>query len=105
MTSRWSVLLALVAVAGIALAGAATVDPTPSVPPGPTVVAGAVAQPEAGTADPYLETTPFSTEAPEPMVGCQVYAYTCKFEGGPCGPVPNTCHCAFDPGTGWLCAR
>ncbi|HUD72707.1 MAG TPA: hypothetical protein VMQ62_12165 [Dongiaceae bacterium] len=105
MTSRWSVLLVLVAVAGIALAGASPVNPSqPTLPASPAVSSPAAVLPEASTVDPWLEGSAFDTHAPEPMVGCQMYAWQCVEDGGSCGP-QHQCFCLFHPGTGWICAR
>lgn len=103
MTSRWAVLFALLAVVGLAMAGAATIDPSLSPVAGAAAVVAAPA-PDTTPGDPYLQDSPFTTEAPAPMVSCSIYAYQCKSQGGPCGP-GGLCHCSFNPGSGWVCAR
>jgi len=101
MKTRWALLSACLVLAGLGLAGAVTHDPVPVVPAANVdVVSNA-----APAADAYAATpTAVSTIAPPERKSCQVFASDCVFDGGPCGPVPNTCHCQFRP-TGWICAR
>ena len=103
MRSRWTSMAALVLVAGLALAMAAPADPSQPAATGQAFLDTAPQAPDATPADPYLAQSPFTTEAPEPMVRCQVYAYTCVFDGGPCGP-GGYCHCQYRP-EGWVCGR
>src|SRR5438045_7992884 len=103
MTSRWLSMVVLVLVAGLALTVAA---PAGSAQPPVTEQAdlgNAAPASDAPATDPYLAGSSFSTEAPEPIVRCQVYAYTCVFDGGPCGP-GGYCHCQYRP-EGWVCGR
>lgn len=107
MTSRRLSMVALVLVAGLAWATAA-----PAVSTQPPVVAQAahinvVPAADAPATDPYLMGSSFTTEAPEPVVSCQIYAYQCVFEGGPCGPGGTGAHCFChnSPDLGWVCAR
>jgi hypothetical protein len=111
MKLRHTLMIALMIVTVAGIAHAVASDPSRTNAEGPARLAGmpdgvavTPAAPAETAADPYLNAGAFSSEAPEPMVGCQIYAYQCTSQGGPCGPVPNTCHCAlFDDG--WVCAR
>ena len=111
MKMRKALLVALVAVAAIGLAHVVTAEPTLTNPEGPTVLAGLPDDlaPACGPAasfetsvDPTLPGSN-SSQQPQPVVSCQVYAYTCTFDGGPCGP-GGYCHCQYNP-TGWICGR
>lgn len=103
MRSRWMSMAALVMIAGLALAMAAPAVPSQPVATGQAVLGAAAPAPDTTAGDPYLAQSPFTTEAPEPVATCQVYAYQCVFDGGPCGP-GGFCHCQYRP-TGWICGR
>jgi hypothetical protein len=97
-------MVALVLVAGLALAAAAPADSTQPPVTAQAALVNATQAADAPAADPYLAGSPFTTEAPEPIARCQVFAYQCVFDGGPCGP-GGVCHCQFNPGGDWICAR
>ena len=103
MKSRWISMLALVALAGLAMAVAA---PAHHPQPAATAQSGVVAPaPVAAPADdPYVAQSTFGTEAPIPMTSCSIYAYQCVYDGGPCGP-NHACACQFREGTGFICAK
>jgi hypothetical protein len=107
MTSRWISMVALILVAGLALAVAAPAVSTQPPATAQTALVNAAPASVAPPADPYLTGSSFTSEAPEPITKCQIYAYQCVFEGGPCGPGgPNaTCYCSNTPDLGWVCAR
>jgi hypothetical protein len=112
MTSRWLSMVALILVAGLALAMAAPAVSTQPPATAPAALANATPVPVAlasvaPATDPYVAGSSFTSEAPEPVTKCQIYAYQCVFEGGPCGPGgPNaTCFCHNSPDLGWVCAR
>lgn len=102
MKSRWLIVSAGIVAACLTLAGAATATSSPA-PAAPAARVEAQLQPELAV-DPYLNASTIFTQAPTERKSCQVFASDCVFDGGPCGPVPNTCHCQFRP-TGWICAR
>ena len=103
MTSRWLSMVALILVAGLALAVAAPAGSAQPPVTGQAALTNAAPASDAPASDPYLAAAPFTTEAPEPMVPCSIYAYQCVFDGGPCGP-GGFCHCQFNS-SGWICAR
>jgi hypothetical protein len=82
--------------AGAGNAKATDAAVTAAVPATPATV-------NAPAADPYLAAGTFSSEAPTPVVSCQVYANDCVFDGGPCGP-GGVCHCQINHGS-TICAR
>jgi hypothetical protein len=103
MKLRHALMMALMIVTVAGIAYAVAPDPSRTSSEGAATVSAAPAPADAAI-DPYLNASSISSEAPKTAKSCQVYAYTCVFEGGPCGPVPNTCHCALGD-TGWICGR
>jgi hypothetical protein len=106
----WMAVLMAIAVIGainVVSAGsghdpAKDVAVTAATPATPATVT-ATATVTAPAADPYLAAETFSSEAPTPVVSCQMYANDCVFDGGPCGP-GGVCHCQINH-TSTICAR
>jgi hypothetical protein len=107
MKMRKALLVALVAVAAIGLVHVASADPSRTNSEGPAMLAGLPDASQGCGPAASLATDPTadanSSQQPQPVASCQVYAYQCVFDGGPCGP-QNLCHCQDRP-TGWVCAR
>jgi hypothetical protein len=112
MKMRKVLLVALVAVAAIGLAHVVSADPSRTSAEGPAALAGLPDEAAPGCGPLVSMSTPSdssfdaganSSQQPQPVVSCQVYAYTCVFDGGPCGP-GGYCHCQDRP-TGWVCGR
>lgn len=104
MTSRWALMFVSFAVAGLALAGATAAGTPQATVPGPAATASPAQAPVESGGDPYLGGAALSTEAPIPTTSCQIYAYQCSIDGGPCG-ILGACHCKFTYDLGWICAR
>ncbi|HZN02907.1 MAG TPA: hypothetical protein VFD06_04910 [Candidatus Polarisedimenticolia bacterium] len=111
MKTRKALLVALVAVAAIGLAHVVMADPSRTNAEGSVTLAGLPddSAPACGpaasfetTVDPTLPGSN-SSQQPQPMASCQIYASDCVFDGGPCGP-QGLCHCQENPGF-WICAR
>jgi hypothetical protein len=108
MTMRKALLVALVAVAAIGLAHVVMADPSRTAAEGPSALTALPDVAPACAVQASMETpAPLpggdSSQQPQPMATCQIYAYQCVFDGGPCGP-NGACHCQDRP-TGWVCAR